>query len=305
MKKRIKKADGGMTTSGGYTRGDEGGMTATALRSRGETEGGRGDMSKARGRNSPGFMPPGLRKKLPEQANARATEARSAAAGRFAPSTGTVTPGGSGGSAPITTMPVKPLPAPMKKGGAVKKRIKRADGGMAYGQPQPVGGMNAGGQQLPQQAMQNAQGKPFQPGGKFAPPPPPPPRPIGMSQIGAFGGGNASFQPQPYTGQAMYQSTPQTQQAAFKKGGAVKKAKGGMTEGSAKDTREDKAMAKKRGMSMAKWERSAADVEHDMPMKKRGGGIAQRGKGVALRGGGIATRGMGIALKKGGSAKKR
>jgi hypothetical protein len=36
---------------------------------------------------------------------------------------------------------------------------------------------------------------------------------------------------------------------------------------------------------------------------KRGGGIAVKGKGIALRGGGIATRGMGIALKKGGRVK--
>ena len=36
---------------------------------------------------------------------------------------------------------------------------------------------------------------------------------------------------------------------------------------------------------------------------KRGGGIAVKGKGIALRGGGIATRGMGIALKGGGRAK--
>lgn len=81
--------------------------------------------------------------------------------------------------------------------------------------------------------------------------------------------------------------------------------KGGSVEGSAKDTREDKAMAKKRGMTMSQWESSAADVEHDKPMKKRGGGIARKGKGIALRGGGIATRGMGIALKKGGMSRKK
>jgi hypothetical protein len=37
---------------------------------------------------------------------------------------------------------------------------------------------------------------------------------------------------------------------------------------------------------------------------KRGGGIAVKGKGIALRGGGIATRGMGVALKKGGMGRK-
>jgi len=37
---------------------------------------------------------------------------------------------------------------------------------------------------------------------------------------------------------------------------------------------------------------------------KRGGGIAVKGKGIALRGGGIANRGMGVALKKGGMGRK-
>lgn len=37
---------------------------------------------------------------------------------------------------------------------------------------------------------------------------------------------------------------------------------------------------------------------------RRGGGMATKGKGVALRGGGIATRGKGAAYKKGGMAKK-
>jgi hypothetical protein len=85
----------------------------------------------------------------------------------------------------------------------------------------------------------------------------------------------------------------------------AKMKKGGMTEGSAKDTREDKILAKKHGMSMSQWEASPQDMKHDNPMKKRGGGIAKRGKGVALRGGGIAQRGMGVALKKGGSARSK
>lgn len=61
-----------------------------------------------------------------------------------------------------------------------------------------------------------------------------------------------------------------------KKGGAIK-------EGSAKDMREDKAMAKKRGMSMKKWERSAADAKHDAPKKMASGGV-MRGTGAAIRG---------------------
>lgn len=63
-----------------------------------------------------------------------------------------------------------------------------------------------------------------------------------------------------------------------KKGGKV-----AMKEGSAKDTAEDKAMAKKRGMSMAKWEKSAADVKHDAPKKMASGGV-MRGTGAAIRG---------------------
>lgn len=134
----------------------------------------------------------------------------------------------------------------------------------------------------------------------------------------------------------------------------------GMWEGSAKDVSQDKALAKKRGMTLKQWESSKEDVKHDtqkgskglrggglatkgrgIAMKKggsikemgtgekyaskgamrrheskespkaekmeymRGGGLATKGKGVALRGGGIATRGMGAAYKKGGMAKRK
>jgi hypothetical protein len=51
------------------------------------------------------------------------------------------------------------------------------------------------------------------------------------------------------------------------------KKKGGMVEGSAKDMAEDKAMAKKRGMSMKDWEKSVADKAHD---KACGGGTSGR-----------------------------
>ena len=37
----------------------------------------------------------------------------------------------------------------------------------------------------------------------------------------------------------------------------------------------------------------------------KGGGLAVKGKGVALKGGGMATRGMGAAYKKGGMSKKK
>jgi hypothetical protein len=50
-------------------------------------------------------------------------------------------------------------------------------------------------------------------------------------------------------------------QAAAMSGRAFKK--GGKVEGSAKDVAEDKAMAKKAGMSMKEWEKSPADAKHD------------------------------------------
>jgi hypothetical protein len=58
---------------------------------------------------------------------------------------------------------------------------------------------------------------------------------------------------------------------AKKAGGVVK-----MKEGSAKDMREDKAMAKKRGMTMKDWEKSAADKKHDAPKKMAAGGAVKK-----------------------------
>jgi len=63
---------------------------------------------------------------------------------------------------------------------------------------------------------------------------------------------------------------------AMAKGGAVNR------EGTAKDMREDKAMAKSRGMSMKQWESSAADKKHDTG-KMAGGGVV-RGTGAAIKG---------------------
>lgn len=56
-----------------------------------------------------------------------------------------------------------------------------------------------------------------------------------------------------------------------------------MKEGSKKDMAEDKVMAKKRGMSMAQWEKSAADKKHDAPKRMAKGGMV-RGAGCATRG---------------------
>lgn len=55
-------------------------------------------------------------------------------------------------------------------------------------------------------------------------------------------------------------------------------------EGSAKDMAEDKKMAKARGMSMAQWERSAADKKHDAPKKMAKGGSVTRGDGACMKG---------------------
>jgi hypothetical protein len=48
----------------------------------------------------------------------------------------------------------------------------------------------------------------------------------------------------------------------LKKGGPVK-------EGSAKDMREDRKMAKARGLTLKQWEASAADKKHDAPKKSK------------------------------------
>jgi len=87
-----------------------------------------------------------------------------------------------------------------------------------------------------------------------------------------------------YVGKQLLRSSPSDtlgiSPAKYEKGGMIK-------EGSAKDMREDKAMAKKRGMTMKNWEKSDADKKHDAPKKMATGG--------SVRGGGCATRGKGFA----------
>jgi hypothetical protein len=56
--------------------------------------------------------------------------------------------------------------------------------------------------------------------------------------------------------------------------------------------------------AMKKHEAKESPAMEKAEHKMRGGGIAVKGKGIALRGGGIATRGMGVALKKGGMGRK-
>jgi hypothetical protein len=75
---------------------------------------------------------------------------------------------------------------------------------------------------------------------------------------------------------------------SYKKGGMIK-------EGSAKDMREDKAKAKKAGMSMKTWEKSAADKKHDAPKKMAGGGVVKKAGGGSMRGTGAAVRGKGFS----------
>jgi hypothetical protein len=76
----------------------------------------------------------------------------------------------------------------------------------------------------------------------------------------------------------------------MKRGGKV-----AMKEGSAKDMREDKAMAKKRGMTMKAWEKSAADKKHDAPKKMMSGGVVKKATGGSMRGAGCAVRGKGFS----------
>jgi len=81
-------------------------------------------------------------------------------------------------------------------------------------------------------------------------------------------------------------------------GGVVK-----MKEGSAKDMREDKAMAKKAGMTMKQHEASAADKKHDAPNKMAKGGkikmVEKGGKKVpSFAADGVGKMAMGGAVKK-------
>lgn len=60
-------------------------------------------------------------------------------------------------------------------------------------------------------------------------------------------------------------------------------------EHSAKDLAQDKKLAAKRGMSMAAWEKSAADVKHDKQQSMAG--LKKGGTAKMARGGGIEVHG--------------
>lgn len=61
-------------------------------------------------------------------------------------------------------------------------------------------------------------------------------------------------------------------------GGRMMRKTGGMVEGSAKDKAEDKALARKAGMSMKDWEKSAEDKKHDEGRLARKSGGRAKGK---------------------------
>ena len=77
---------------------------------------------------------------------------------------------------------------------------------------------------------------------------------------------------------------------AMSEAGMKKKyAEGGSTswEGSAEDEAQDKKLAKKHGMSMSQWEKSALDKKHDRQQSPKGlksGGPVTRGDGIASKG---------------------
>jgi hypothetical protein len=66
--------------------------------------------------------------------------------------------------------------------------------------------------------------------------------------------------------------------APDRSGGTGTYKKGGMVEGSAKDMREDKMLAKKHGMSMKEWEKSPEDKAHDKGCTCKACGGAMMGK---------------------------
>ena len=98
-------------------------------------------------------------------------------------------------------------------------------------------------------------------------------------------------------GAANPEEATQTGRQEDKRGGRVRKAAGGKLsemewEHSKKDLQQDRKLAKKHGMSMEKWEKSALDKKHDKQQSTEGlkkGGRAYRKDGGPVNGRGKTT----------------
>jgi hypothetical protein len=90
----------------------------------------------------------------------------------------------------------------------------------------------------------------------------------------------------------------------MKKGGKVSEME---WEHSKKDLAQDKKLAKKHGMSMEAWEKSAADKKHDSQQSMKG--LKKGGRACMARGGGIESRGKTkgsmIKMARGGGVEMR